>query len=112
MDRMSDDINKALMDTLTHYELEDARINVPALAFYSLSKGLHAISDDWMTKEQKTELRSHVLTREETWTRGSIEKFKRNVPKAEIIEISNGHHYCFISDEEFVYEEMRSFLLE
>jgi hypothetical protein len=65
-----------------------------------------------MTEEQKTELRNHVLTREEAWTRDSIEKFKRNVPQAEIIEISNGHHYCFISDEEFVYEEMSSFLLE
>jgi non-heme chloroperoxidase len=112
VDRMSDDINKALMDTLTHYKLEDSRINVPALAFYSLAKGLHVISDDWMTEEQKTELRNHVLTREEAWTRDSIEQFRRNVPQAEIIEISNGHHYCFISDEEFVYEEMSSFLLE
>jgi non-heme chloroperoxidase len=111
VDRMSDDINKALMDTLSHYELEDSQIHVPTLAFYSLSKGLHAISNDWMTEEQRTELRNHVLTREEAWTRESIEQFRRNVPQAEIIEISNGHHYCFISDEEFVYEEMRSFLL-
>jgi len=111
VDRMSDEINQALMETLTHYELEDSRIHVPALAFYSLSKGLHVISDDWMTPEQKTELRNHVLTREEAWTRDSIEQFRRNVPQAEVIEISNGHHYCFISDEEFVYEEMRSFLL-
>lgn len=112
VDKMSDVINKALMETLTNYEPEDSRIKVPTLAFYSLSKGLHAISDDWMTEEQKADLRSHVLTREEPWTRDNIEKFKRNVPQAEIIEISNGHHYCFISDEEFIYEEMRNFLLE
>ncbi len=111
VDRMSDDINKALMETLTHYELEDLQIHVPTLAFYSLSKGLHSISDDWMTEEQRTELRNHVLTREEPWTRDSIEQFKHNVPQAVVIEISNGHHYCFISDEEFVYEEMMSFLL-
>jgi pimeloyl-ACP methyl ester carboxylesterase len=112
VDRMSDDINTALMETLTHYEPEDSQIRVPVLAFYSLSKGLHAISADWMTEEQKIDLRNHVVTREEAWTRDSIEQFRRNVPQAVIIEISNGHHYCFISDEEFVYEEMRSFLLE
>ena len=111
VDRMSDDINKALMDTLTNYELEDSQINVPTLAFFSLSKGLYAISDDWMTDGQKIDLRNHVLTREEAWTRDSIEQFRRNVPQAEIIEISNGHHYCFINDEDLVYEEMRSFLL-
>ena len=112
VDRMSDTINKALMDTLTSYELEDSKIDVPVLAFYSLSKGLNTISDDWMTEEQKAEFRNHVLTREDAWTRDSIEKFRRNVPQARIIEIPNGHHYCFLSNEEFVYKEMRSFLLD
>jgi pimeloyl-ACP methyl ester carboxylesterase len=112
VDRMSEAVNKALMDTMTGYELEDEKIKVPTLAFYVLSKGLNTISDDWMTEEQKPELRQHVETRENDWTRESIDLFRRNVPHARIIEIPEGHHYCFIEQEELVYEEMRKFLSE
>jgi pimeloyl-ACP methyl ester carboxylesterase len=110
-DRMSDTISKAIADTLTGYELEDSKIKAPTLAFYSHSKGLNVISDEWMTDEQKAEIRNHVETREELWTRDSIEQFRRNVPHAKIIEIPLGHHYCFIQQEELVCEEMRRFLL-
>jgi hypothetical protein len=65
-----------------------------------------------MTEEQKAEILNHVETRENTWTRESIELFQRNVPHAKIIEIPQGHHYCFIKQEELVYNEMRKFLLE
>ena len=111
VDRMSEGINKAIMYTMTGYELEDSKIKVPTLAFYALSKGLNTISDDWMTEEQKTELRNHVLTREDAWTRESLELFRCNVPHAKIVEIPEGHHYCFIREEDLVYEEMRKFLL-
>lgn len=111
-DRMSDSISKALTDTMTGYMLEDSKIKAPTLAFFSLSKGLSSISDDWMTEEQKTELRSHVATRENAWTRESIEQFRQHVPHARIIEIPHGHHYCFIQQEGLIYEEMQSFLLE
>ena len=73
---------------------------------------LYNISDDWMTDEQKADILNHVETRENTWTRESIELFQRNVPHAKIIEIPQGHHYCFIKQEELVYNEMRKFLLE
>jgi hypothetical protein len=111
-DRMSDNISKAITETLTSYALEDSKIKAPTLAVFSLSKGLNTISNDWMTDEQKTELRSHVETRENTWTRESIALFQRNVPHAKIVEIPRGHHYCFIQQEELVYQEMRKFLLE
>jgi len=111
-DRMSDSISKAITDTLSSYVLEDSKIKAPTLAFFSLSKGLNTISDDWMTEEQKTDLKFHVESRENDWTRESIELFRQNVPHARIIEIPSGHHYCFIEQEELVYEEMRKFLLE
>jgi non-heme chloroperoxidase len=110
VDRMSDDASKALIDTMTGYVLEDSKIKVPTLAFYALSKGLNSISDDWMTEEQKDDIRKHVETKENAWTRESIELFRRNVPHAQIIEIPNGHHYCFIHEEEQIYEEMCKFL--
>jgi pimeloyl-ACP methyl ester carboxylesterase len=111
-DKMSDAISKALMDTMTCYVPEDSKIQVPALSFYALSKGINALSQEWMTNEQKREIQCHVETRENSWTRESIEQFRRNVPHAKIIEIPQGHHYCFIQQEELVYEEMRRFLLE
>jgi hypothetical protein len=91
--------------------LEDARIKAPTLAFFVLSKGLNTLSDEWMTDEEREEIRKHVETRENAWTRESIELFQRNVPHAKIIEIPEGHHYCFIEQEELVYKEMKRFLL-
>jgi pimeloyl-ACP methyl ester carboxylesterase len=112
IDHMSDAISKAINDMLTSYVPEDSKINSPALAFYSFSKGVNTISEEWMTDEQKAELLNHVETRENLWTRENIERFQRNVPHAKIIEIPRGHHYCFIQQEELVYQEMRKFLLE
>lgn len=111
VDKMSDAVNKAIMDTLTSYALEDSKIEVPALAFFSISKGLNTLSDEWMTEEQKVLILEHVEKREDPWTRESIELFRQNVPHAKIVEIPQGHHYCFIQQEELVYEEMRKFLL-
>lgn len=111
VDRMSDAVSQALMAAMTGYVLEDSKIKAPTLAFYALSKGLNTISDDWMTEEQKIGLKKHVLSKEDAWTRDSIEQFRRNVPQAKIIEIPRGHHYCFIMQEQLVYEEMRGFLL-
>jgi len=111
IDRMGDAVSKAIRDTLYSYVPEDSKIKVPTLSFYAMSKGIHDISNEWMTDELKNELRNHVETRENLWTRESIEQFKQNVPHAKIVEISDGHHYCFIAQEELVYEEMRKFLL-
>ena len=111
-DRMSDEISKAIIDTLNSYVPEDSKIKAPTLAFYALSKGLYAISDEWMTDEQKAEILNHIENREDPWTRESIELFQRNVPHAKIIEIPQGHHFCFIKHEELVYEEMRKFLFD
>ena len=112
MEKMTDTISKAIGDTLTSHVHEYSKIKAPALAFFALSKGIYSISDEWMTDEQKAEILKHVGTRENAWTRESIELFQRNVPHTKIIEIPRGHHYCFIKHEELVYEEMRKFLLE
>jgi pimeloyl-ACP methyl ester carboxylesterase len=112
IDRMSDAISKALMDMMNSYVPEDSKIRAPTLSIYSLFKGLYSISEDWMTEDQRVALRNHIETKENLWTRESIEQFRRNVPHAKIVEIPHGHHYCFIHTQELVYEEMRKFLLE
>ena len=111
-DRMSDAISKAITNTLTSYVPEDSKIKAPTLAFFAMSKGFYSISDDWMTEDQKAQLTNHFETTENSWTRENIEQFQQNVSHAKIIEIPQGHHYCFIKQEELVYEEMRKFLSE
>jgi non-heme chloroperoxidase len=112
VDRMSDTISKTIMDTLTSYVPEDSKIMTPTLSFFAISDGGDYISDDWMTEEQKTQVMDHFETTANSWARENIEQFRQNVPHAKIIEIPQGHHYCFIKQEELVYEEMRRFLLE
>lgn len=112
IDRMTGEVSKAITNTLTSYVPEDAKIKVPTLAFFSMSKCLYSISDEWMTEEQKMGIRDFFETVETPWTRENIELFRQNVPHARIVEIPDGHHYCFIAQEELVQEEMRIFLLE
>lgn len=112
VEKMSDSINKAIMDTLTSYMPEDSKIKAPSLSFFALGKSTDAISDDWMTEEQKAQVTEHFETRVKSWKRENIEQFRQNVPHAKIIEIPQGHHHCFIKHEELVYDEMRKFLLE
>jgi pimeloyl-ACP methyl ester carboxylesterase len=112
VEKMSEGINKALMDTLTSYTPEDSKIKAPTLSFYAISKGIWNISDEWMTEEQKAQVMDHFETTVNSNTRENIEQFRQNVPHAKIIEIPQGHHYCFIKHEELVYDEMRKFLLK
>ena len=111
VDRMSETIDKALVETLQSYVSEYEKIKVPTLNFIAYSKGMNNLPNYWMTDPQKAELIYHVETRENRWTRESIEHFKQDVPHAKIVEIQNGHHYCFIHTQELVYDEMRKFLL-
>jgi pimeloyl-ACP methyl ester carboxylesterase len=110
VEKMSDAINNAIMDTLTSYVPEDSKIVAPALSFFATSESIYAISDDWMTEEQKAQILNHFETTANAWKKGNLEQFRKNVPHAKIIEISLGHHHCFIKQEELVYEEMRKFL--
>ena len=112
VEKMSDAINQALMDTLTSYKHEFSKIKAPTLSFFGVSKGIYNISDDWMTEEQKAQVLNHFETTVNANIRENIEQFRQAVPHAKIIEIPQGHHYCFIKHEELVYEEMQKFLLE
>jgi pimeloyl-ACP methyl ester carboxylesterase len=112
VEKTSDAINEAITDTMTSYVPEDFKIKAPTLSFFAISKGSYNISNDWMTEEQKTQVMNHFETTVNSNIRENIEQFRRNVPHARIIEIPDGHHFCFIKHEELVYEEMRKFLLE
>ncbi len=112
VDRMSDAITTAINNTLTSYVPEDSKIEAPTLSFYAISNECYFLANDWMTEEQKSQVKEFFETISHSWIMENIEQFRRNVPHAKIVEIPQGHHYCFIRKEELVYEEMRKFLLE
>lgn len=111
VDKMSDAISTAITDTLRSYVPEDSKIQAPILSFFSISNGCYFLDNDWITEEQRAQLKDFFETESNAWIRENIEQFRRNVPHARIVEIPEGHHYCFIKWEELVYEEMQKFLL-
>jgi hypothetical protein len=110
VDKMSDEIGKAIHDTVACYVLEDSKIRAPVLSFFALpdSSGYQA---SYMTEEQKAQVAEFIDTILNPYNREWIAQFRRTVPQARIVEIHHGHHYCFIKHEELVFDEMRKFLL-
>lgn len=112
VDRMSDAIGKALIDTSNSYQPEDSKIQAPVLSIYAIDGGDYYLSPDYMTEEQKALVIEYFDRIRPPLQRELIERFRRSVPHARIVEIPNGHHYCFIKHEELIYEEMRKFLID
>jgi hypothetical protein len=44
--------------------------------------------------------------------RSLISEFQTRFPHARIVVIPGGHHYCFMAQEDLVYNEMENFLLD
>jgi len=111
VDRMSDTIGKALNGTLNSYQPEDSRIQSPVLSIYAINSSGHYLSPNYMTDEQKGLVIEYFDRVRPSLQRELIEQIRRSVPHARIVEIPNGHHYCFIKHDELVFDEMRKFLL-
>ena len=110
VDRMSSAIEKALNATLSSYEPEDAGIKAPTLSFAACPDATSFISQEYMTEAQQAQVVEFFETTRLSWLQQSTGQFRRNVPHAKIVEIPHGHHYCFIKNEELVFDEMRKFL--
>ncbi len=82
------------------------------LAFFALSDGSSFLSSDFMTEEQKVQVLDYFHYERIPHTKEYIEQFRRSLPHARIVVIPNGHHYCFLKQADFIFNEMRSFLLE
>ncbi len=112
VDKMSDAIGQALNVTLNSYVPENLRLLVPVLSIYAINGSEYYLSPDYMTEEQKAQVIEFFDNVRPALQRELIAQFQRDVPHARIVEIPNGHHYCFIKHEELVFEEMRKFLLQ
>ena len=103
-------IAKAMMETTYTYEPEDSRIKIPVLSFFALTEDPGF--PDYLTEEQKHAALNYWKNNWIAWKNANIRTFRANVPQARVIEIPEGHHYCFMAHEDLVYGEMRKFLLE
>lgn len=111
VDRMSDELNRKFMSISRNYSPEDSKTKAPVLSFY-VTWDRFDFFPDYLTEEQKVKLLEYRKNIRFPIQKELINKFRHDVPHARIIEIPQGHHWCFIKHEELVYNEMRNFFQE
>ncbi len=110
VDRMPESIEKMMTDNLSvGYAPKRVEAKIPILSFYALGK--LKLSNAY-TEEQKAEFDQFWQDVRAPFFRSLFSEFHSRFPHAKIVEIPDGHHYCFIAQEDLVYEEMRKFLSE
>ena len=112
IDKMSDAESRLLRQTTKSHAQEFAAIKVPVLSVFCIHDGHDFLSQEYMTAEQQAEVLAYFDMTRTPFTRRWIEQFRRLVPHARTLVIENGHHYCFLKQEEVVFQEMKEFLLE
>ena len=101
--------NMMIKNLIKEYAPKRVEAKIPILSFYSWKKP--KLSNVY-TEEQKAAFDQFERNCSKTFFQSLISEFQDRFPHAKIIVIPDGHHYCFIAQEELVYDEMRKFLLE
>ena len=110
VDRMPASVEKMMVENLVKgYVPKKMETKIPILIFYAL--GLPKLQKGY-TEEQTTSFEQYYRNVREPIFRSVISEFQNRFPHAKTVMIPEGHHYCFIVQEELVYNEMRKFLLE
>ncbi len=103
-------ISKA-RETMFGYSPEFPKIRAPVLSIFPIRDDTYYVLP-FMTKEQQAQMIEFYYAAQLPWFRHCIEQFRRDVPHAKIVELPHSHTYCFITQEDLVYHEMRMFLLD
>jgi non-heme chloroperoxidase len=112
VEKMTDAISAALGDTMKTYRPNYASIHAPMLSIFVLANGRDFLSNEFMTAEQQAQVLDYFNKDRRPYLEGYIEEFRSSAPDARVVVIENGHHYCFLKQEELVYEALRAFLAE
>jgi len=102
-------IGQQMLQGATTYSPHHANIKVPVLSFVAISNPVRPI---YFSEEQKRVADDFHRSKWLPFQKREVAQFKKDIPQAKVIEIPNGHHYCFIAQENLVHEEMRKFLLD
>jgi pimeloyl-ACP methyl ester carboxylesterase len=110
VDKMTESIEKQMVENLIkNYAPKQVEAKIPILSFYA--RRTPKLSDIY-TDEQKAAFYEFHRNVEQPFFKSLISEFQNRFPHANIVVIPDGHHYCFMIQEELVYAEMRKFLLE
>lgn len=110
VDRMPEAVDKMMTDNLiSGYAPKKVEATIPTLSFFALKKP--TLSDAY-SEEQKAAFEQFDRNVAKPFFKTLISEFQARFPHAKIVVIPDGHHYCFIAQEELVYSEMRKFLLD
>ena len=110
VDRMPAAVEKMMNENLVEgYAPKKVEAPLPILSFFA--PRTPKLSDAY-TEEQKAAFAEFQRNVNQPFNRSVIAEFQSRFPQARIVVIPEGHHYCFIAQEELVYAEMRKFLLE
>jgi len=100
-------IAKQMIEGANAYDPRTANIKVPVLNFVAVS---NPILPEFYTEELKKLVFEFHHEKWIPYRQQEIKMFINDIPQAKVIEIPESHHYCFITQEEFIYDEMRKFL--
>jgi len=110
VDKMPETVEKMMVENLIKgYAPKSVEVKKPTLSIYA--QKIPRLSTAY-TEEQKAAFDQFHRNVEQPFFRSLISEFQERFPHAKIIVIPDGHHYCFIAQEELVYDEMRKFLIE
>jgi pimeloyl-ACP methyl ester carboxylesterase len=110
VDRMPASIEKMMFENLIDgYVPKKVEAQIPILSFYA--PRTPKLSDSY-TEEQKASFYEFHRNVSEPFGKSVIAEFQSRFPHAKIIVIPEGHHYCFIAQENLVYDEIQKFLFD
>ncbi len=109
VDKMPESVYEMMVENLIKgYAPKRVEAEIPTLSIYA--QKVPRLSNAY-TEEQKAAFDQFHRNVEQPFFRSLIAEFQERFPQAKIIVIPDGHHYCFIAQEELVYNEMRNFLI-
>lgn len=87
------------------------KIKAPTLAFFVLNPFPECSFPPGMSQDERAKMQPFIETLKAYLQRGA-DRFKRELPGAKIVELSNADHWFFIQNQARVAREMRAFLLD
>ncbi len=110
VERMPESVADMMFENLWNgYIPKKVNAKIPILSFYALGTPKQS---NIYTEEQKASFDQFFQQVRNPFYMSLVSEFQNRFPHAKTVVIPDGHHYCFIAQEELVHGEMLKFLLE
>jgi pimeloyl-ACP methyl ester carboxylesterase len=109
VDKMPEAIYEMMVENLIKgYAPKKLEAKIPTLSIFA--QKIPRLANAY-TEQQKAAFAQFHRDVELPFFRSLVSEFQERFPHAKVIVIPDGHHYCFIAQEELVYNAMREFLI-